>query len=140
MAGVNPVLVLVLPLAYILASTMITLKLTLVLSLLGQAGVKVRSMKQLAPIEPAVTALVDYLTRVFGPLHKFTPQPTHVLLVAVIVALVVHGSGSSRRKVFESFEGHRHESRFCLAWPAHEFHAKYTFWTQINQYSVSTVL
>ncbi|GLC41481.1 hypothetical protein PLESTB_001007000 [Pleodorina starrii] len=95
MAGVNPVLVLFLPTAYILLSTFVMVQLTAILMLIGQAGVKVRTMKQLAPIEPVVTELVNYLTRVFGPLHKFTPQPTHVLLVAVVVALVVNGQ---RRK------------------------------------------
>ncbi len=50
--AINPALVFALPLAYIMGSTVILMQLSILLSLLGQLGVKVRSMKQLAPIEP----------------------------------------------------------------------------------------
>ncbi|KXZ50335.1 hypothetical protein GPECTOR_17g976 [Gonium pectorale] len=92
----NPLVAIFMPLLYLLLSTFVMLQFSVVLSLVGVAGVKVRSIGQLAAIEPVITTLVDYLTRVFGPLHKFTPQPTHILLMAVVVALVANGSG--RRK------------------------------------------
>ncbi|KAG2427715.1 hypothetical protein HYH02_014546 [Chlamydomonas schloesseri] len=89
--AVNPLMVVVLPVAYLLIGTFSLLQFSAILQLVSQGAVKVRQMKQLAPIEPVVTTLVDYLTRIFGPLHKFTPQPTHVLLAAIVVALVVNG-------------------------------------------------
>ncbi|KAG2483034.1 hypothetical protein HYH03_018064 [Edaphochlamys debaryana] len=95
MSAVNPVLVVALPVLYVLAATFSMMQVSVILALLGQAAVKVRTIKALSFAEPAVTALVDYFTRVYGPLHKFTPQPTHILLMAVVVALVVNGQ---RRK------------------------------------------
>mmetsp|Transcript_33737 Transcript_33737/g.60908 ORF Transcript_33737/g.60908 Transcript_33737/m.60908 type:complete len:93 (-) Transcript_33737:556-834(-) len=86
----NPILVVFLPLLYIFTSIFICMQFSISLSLLASLPDKINSIPALGSISPIVNAAVAYTSKAFGPLHKFTPQPTHVLLVAILVAFIVH--------------------------------------------------
>jgi hypothetical protein len=51
---VNPLAVVILPVVYILVSVLVCLQLSVVLSLLGAAAVKIRTVPQLAQVQPGV--------------------------------------------------------------------------------------
>lgn len=88
--AVNPLAVIILPTVYILVAVLALMQFSVVLSLLATAAVKVRAIPLLDPIEPVLITMIEYLQRVFGPLNKFNPQPTHIFLVAIVVALIAH--------------------------------------------------
>lgn len=50
---------------------------------------------QRGPLEafaPIVKTFVQYLESIFGPAYKFVPNPTHVLLVALMLAVIANRS------------------------------------------------
>uniref|UniRef100_A0A7S0X3B7 Uncharacterized protein n=1 Tax=Chlamydomonas leiostraca TaxID=1034604 RepID=A0A7S0X3B7_9CHLO len=90
MATSNPVLLLFLPSIYIAGALAALLQFQVLFTLAMQGFSKVKTIEALAFAKPGVMAISDYLIKVFGQPHKFVPQPTHVLLVALILAVVVH--------------------------------------------------
>lgn len=65
--AVNPLMVVVLPVAYLLIGTFSLLQFSAILQLISQGAVKVRQMKQLAPIEPGQIYSIGILRQVAGP-------------------------------------------------------------------------
>ncbi len=61
--ALNPLLVVVLPVLYILIATFVCLQYSVILSLIGRAAVYVRSQKQLAPLEPGTFMPFDRSAR-----------------------------------------------------------------------------
>jgi len=66
------------------------LQFQVVLTLVAQGAAKIKSVSALKLVQPATAALADMLVKIFGLPHKFVPQPTHVILVAILLAVVVH--------------------------------------------------
>ncbi|MEW5310320.1 MAG: hypothetical protein WDW38_002132 [Sanguina aurantia] len=87
----NPILALVLPLLYVFVSMFVLLNFTTLLEVIGRGPSFIKQYKQLEILKPFIVNFVEFATRVFGPLSKFTPQPTHVMLIAIVVAIVMHG-------------------------------------------------
>ncbi|KAF5832803.1 hypothetical protein DUNSADRAFT_11212 [Dunaliella salina] len=86
----NPIVLLLLPAAYIFASVVALLQFQVLFQLLQVGITKLHSVSALAFAKPVTGVFMDHLVRVFGRPDKFVPQPTHVLLVALILAVVVH--------------------------------------------------
>mmetsp|Transcript_2068 Transcript_2068/g.5448 ORF Transcript_2068/g.5448 Transcript_2068/m.5448 type:complete len:96 (-) Transcript_2068:326-613(-) len=93
----NPLAVMFLPVLYLLGSCFSLLQFQVVITLIAKGVAKAKTVAALEPAMPIMTAVNDYLIRVFGPAHKFVPQPTHVMLVAVLMAIVVHVGDAKRR-------------------------------------------
>mmetsp|Transcript_1147 Transcript_1147/g.2716 ORF Transcript_1147/g.2716 Transcript_1147/m.2716 type:complete len:95 (+) Transcript_1147:69-353(+) len=87
---ISPILLLFLPSAYIFASVVCLLQFQVLFQLLQLGVTKLHSVSALAFVKPVTGVFIDHLVRVFGQPHKFVPQPTHILLVALILAVVVH--------------------------------------------------
>jgi hypothetical protein len=86
----NPLVVLFLPTLYIFGSLFTLLQFQVLITLIGKGIIELKKIPSLSSILPFVVGLNDYLVKVFGPAQKFVPQPTHVLLVALIMAVIVH--------------------------------------------------
>lgn len=90
MSDLSALYVLVAPPLYLGTSATCWLIWSSFLKILQTVSVQVRSVPALQPVAPAVVAINLYMERIFGPAHKFTPTSTHVVLLAIVVALIVH--------------------------------------------------
>ncbi|GFH13378.1 uncharacterized protein HaLaN_09252, partial [Haematococcus lacustris] len=95
----SPLLVLLLPVLYLFGGCLTLLQFQVAYTLVVQVGRQTAAADQIR--NNALTRkrlacagllqnLSDYLIRVFGQPHKFVPQPTHVVLVALMIAVIVH--------------------------------------------------
>ncbi|KAL6754342.1 hypothetical protein V8C86DRAFT_2704194 [Haematococcus lacustris] len=86
----SPLLVLLLPVLYLFGGCLTLLQFQVAYTLVVQGVSKARAISALKFAQPVLQNLSDYLIRVFGQPHKFVPQPTHVVLVALMIAVIVH--------------------------------------------------
>ncbi|GAX85659.1 hypothetical protein CEUSTIGMA_g13074.t1 [Chlamydomonas eustigma] len=86
----NPLVVLFLPSLYIVGALFSLLQFQVLIALIGKGVLELKKIPSLSSLLPFVVGLNDYLVKVFGPAQKFVPQPTHVLLVALMMAVIIH--------------------------------------------------
>lgn len=87
---------LILPSAYMLAAVLALLQFQVILTLLQQGAIRIKSVGALSAVAPFIGGLSDHFVKVFGQPHKFVPQPTHVILVALMMAVIIHLERSRR--------------------------------------------
>eukprot|EP00798_Chlamydomonas_sp_ICE-L_P019063 gene19063-25667_t len=76
----NPLVVLLAPVGFILLACISMLNFQMVLSGIVKGSAYLKGVKALKFMSPVVVTVADYMTKIFGPAHKFVPQPTHVML------------------------------------------------------------
>lgn len=84
------------PTLYILLACCSLLQFSLIFNGLSNLAYHLERTPALEAVAPLSKAIVRYLEAVFGPAYKFSPNPTHVLLVAVLLAVVAQGQRNRR--------------------------------------------
>lgn len=93
---VNPLLLIFLPSLYIFGAAIGLLQFQVLFAGLASLVAKAKSIPYLEFAVPVLKTLVQFLERVFGPASKFAPNSTQVILVAVMLAVIVHCERSRR--------------------------------------------
>ncbi|KAG1676638.1 hypothetical protein FOA52_008767 [Chlamydomonas sp. UWO 241] len=75
---------------YSLATCGQSMSFQVIITLVAKGTAMAKGIALLEPALPIIIAVNEYLLKVFGPAHKFIPQPTHVMLVAVLLAIIMH--------------------------------------------------
>ncbi|WIA35820.1 hypothetical protein OEZ86_004207 [Tetradesmus obliquus] len=78
------------PSLYIVLSCCALAQFNLIFNGISSLAFHMQRTPALEALAPLLKAFVKYLESIFGPAYKFVPNPTHVLLVAVMLAFIVH--------------------------------------------------
>lgn len=75
------------PSLYILLSCACLAQFRIILNFLSTAAYHLQH-SPLEPFAPILKTFVQYLESIFGPAYKFVPNPTQVILVALMLAVI----------------------------------------------------